>query len=167
MYPEHIFGTEACTMHPLSLYRDFISPLPPGGLDHWRSYDRVHKASLGCLSQRMLRFLDCFFSIWNIFITDPMAHSYIPLARAFVQDIDGTRIRLVWIGCKGDWPFLRKELLLRLALWVSLVPQQWNKCNSQYFLVGTQLLPAKAFNLSTGFASKRICHRCTAQDNPI
>ena len=137
MYPKHVFGTEACTMHPISIYRDFISPLPRGGLDHWRSYDRVHKASLGCLSQRILRFLDCFCFMEHIFLSrPPLVHSHILVTRAFVQDIDGTRIRLVWIGCKGDWPFLRKELLLRLVLSVSLVPQQWNKCDSQPFLSG-------------------------------
>ena len=78
------------------------------------------------------------FVSWNIYFLSrpPLVHSHILVTRAFVQDIDGTRIRLVWIGCKGDWPFLRKELLLRLVLSVSLVPQQWNKCDSQPFLSG-------------------------------
>lgn len=125
-----------------------------------QALDAYHK---GCCDSWIV-----YFSMEQFYNGPPMAPSHILVARAFVlQDIDGTRIRLVWIGCKGDWPFLRKELLLRLALWVSLVPKQWNKYDSQHFLVGTQLPPAQAFNLSTGFTSKRICHRCTAKDNPI
>ena len=30
------------------------------------------------------------------------------LVSGLAQDLDGTRIRMACVGCKGDWPFLRK-----------------------------------------------------------
>ena len=54
---------------------------------------------------------NCFAFGVMIFVVVPPknpATSFAPLVLASAQDVDGTRVRLVCIGVKGDWPFLRK-----------------------------------------------------------
>lgn len=50
----------------------------------------------------------CMGLIFVVLSPKTSATSFAPLVPASAKDINGTRVRLVCIGVKGDWPFLRK-----------------------------------------------------------
>ena len=84
-------------------------------------------------------------------------------APAFSKDVGGTKLRLVCCGAKGDWPFLRKvfELNIKTFFWVPLNTFGVFGIRPLWKIV---VLMTQAFALSTGFTSKRICHRCNSED---
>lgn len=70
-----------------------------------------------------------------------------------IAEVRGKHLRLIYVGGKGDWPFLRK--VLRMG---------WFACCFTMFLMKVSFISwLQAYSLQSGFTSIRKCHLCSSK----
>ena len=73
----------------------------------------------------------------------------------------GHRIRLICLGVKGDWAYVRKVIWMKF---INVIRGSFEKKIVQSFgWPWPTKIQLKAFHLITGWNCNRICHRCTSQ----